>query len=882
MKISTFLAASFSLLLCVLITSTAGAMRYSLALSAQGNGTVTPDNTNSPYSAGVTITISAIPGNGWYFDHWTGNASGSTNPLEVTMNSDLVITGNFLAYPAYSLTLATNGEGTITLNPPGGTYFSNTTVTVQAVPAAGWVFAGWSGTLNGNTNPASLAVDTNVSLTGTFAQLPAFDVQPASVATKPGSTVSFSADAVGTAPISYQWFFSFGTLTNATGTTLTLKNASPAQAGNYWVVATNNYGSATSYVASLTLTNMAGPTNVVSSPNEASLLAAIAQGGWVGIGFNGTMTLTNTITITNNVVLDGNGFVTTLSGGHAVQLFYVAGSASLTISNLTLADGNCLVTNGPPGTPADAGGIYNDGGTVTLVGCTLTNNFAQSLILGGLSRGGAVFNNGGTVSLYLSAIAGNTAVGGGSGGNPNAGTDLGLGGAIYNTNGTVVIAGCSVIQNQCESASGLVDSTLAMGGALFQTSGTTTISNSRFILNQVLGSAGNGYTGAPASPAYGGAAAVTGGTLTIDHSQFITNRATGGAGFESPAASAYGGGVYCAAVGTVNDSTFVGNQALGGGSGISSKGSAGCGGGIYNGGSLTLNGCSLNSNFAEGGPNDGYNSVVGGDGFGAGIYNAALCAATNCTVALNFATGAPSADMNGPSETTSGDAIGGGVFNSAGALFIGMNLTLASNSCSSPPGSSSAAGFAAGSQIANTNGILQVHNSIIAYGTNSNAYGPIADDGYNICSDASAKLDGGSSFNCTDPQLAPLGNYGGPTLCLALLANSPAIDNADPNDFPGTDQRGGVRPFGAGPDIGAYEYGSTLPGGPNLAVSASGTNVVVSFAAFPPYSYRLQCSTDLKSWSDLCTNGPVGTSTNISQTVSKQGFNSCFFRLRMQ
>jgi hypothetical protein len=423
-----------------------------------------------------------------------------------------------------------------------------------------------------------------------------------------------------------------------------------------------------------------------------------------------------------------------------------------------------------------------------------------------------------------------------------------------------------------------------MGVGVFQASGTLVITNSSFLLNQVQGDAGNGIEGVPASPAYGGALAIIGGTLSIDHSQFITNQAIGGSGEECPAASAYGGGVYCVTVGTVNDSTFVGNQALGGGNGISSKGSTGCGGGIYNGGSLTLNGCSLYSNFAEGGANDGfvdYGSVVGGDGLGAGIYNSALLAATNCTLALNVATGATSESMNGY-QTTSGNANGGGIFNGAGALFVGMNLTVASNSCSSPPGLTSVAGFVAGSQIANTNGAFHVHNSIIAYGTNSNAYGPITDDGYNICSDASANLDGGSSFNHTDPQLAPLGNYGGPTLCLALLANSPAIDDADPYDFPTTDQRGYVRPFGAGPDIGAYEYGSTFPGAPNLRVSTSGTNLVVSFAAFPPYSYRLQCSTDLKSWSDLSTNGPIGSSTNINQTVSKQGFNSRYFRLRMQ
>jgi hypothetical protein len=122
MKMRLIAGAGISLLFGVLLTSTAHATRYSLTLSVQGDGTVAPDNTNNPYPSGVSVTLTATASNGWYFDHWSGNASGNVNPLQVTMNSDLAITGNFVAYPAYSLTLATNGQGSIGLNPPGGNY----------------------------------------------------------------------------------------------------------------------------------------------------------------------------------------------------------------------------------------------------------------------------------------------------------------------------------------------------------------------------------------------------------------------------------------------------------------------------------------------------------------------------------------------------------------------------------------------------------------------------------------------------------------------------------------------------------------------------------------------------------------------------------------
>jgi hypothetical protein len=67
----------------------------------------------------------------------------------------------------------------------------------------------------------------------------------------------------------------------------------------------------------------------------------------------------------------------------------------------------------------------------------------------------------------------------------------------------------------------------------------------------------------------------------------------------------------------------------------------------------------------------------------------------------------------------------------------------------------------------------------------------------------------GTLANPIDPLLGPLANNGGPTQTHALLPGSPAIDAANPNSFPSTDQRGVPRPQGAGPDIGAYELFQT-------------------------------------------------------------------------
>jgi len=68
----------------------------------------------------------------------------------------------------YALTVNTIGSGSVTLNPPGGTYNQGTVVTLTAIPAAGFQFNGWSGALTGLNNPATVMIDSNKTVTATF------------------------------------------------------------------------------------------------------------------------------------------------------------------------------------------------------------------------------------------------------------------------------------------------------------------------------------------------------------------------------------------------------------------------------------------------------------------------------------------------------------------------------------------------------------------------------------------------------------------------------------------------------------------------------------------------------------------------------------------
>lgn len=67
---------------------------YSISTSSSpsNSGTVSGGGT---YSSGSTISISATPFNGYQFSHWSGDASGSSNPLSITINQDTSIVANF-------------------------------------------------------------------------------------------------------------------------------------------------------------------------------------------------------------------------------------------------------------------------------------------------------------------------------------------------------------------------------------------------------------------------------------------------------------------------------------------------------------------------------------------------------------------------------------------------------------------------------------------------------------------------------------------------------------------------------------------------------------------------------------------------------------------
>jgi uncharacterized repeat protein (TIGR02543 family) len=149
------------------VTATFAINMYSLNLTVVGSGTVAKDPDQASFSHGTVVTLTATPAVGYHFVGWSGDVSGSTNPTTVTMDAVKNVTATF-ALTTYVLDVSTAGSGTVTRNPDQPDYAPGTVVTLTAAPAAGNSFVGWSGAIAGYTNPQTVTMDGNKSVTAEF------------------------------------------------------------------------------------------------------------------------------------------------------------------------------------------------------------------------------------------------------------------------------------------------------------------------------------------------------------------------------------------------------------------------------------------------------------------------------------------------------------------------------------------------------------------------------------------------------------------------------------------------------------------------------------------------------------------------------------------
>ncbi len=123
-----------------------------------------------------------------------------------------------------------------------------------------------------STNAQHMAVMKDFSVLATPAtNPPVITAQPSGKTNAVGSTISFSVTATGSGTLAYQWRFGGTNISGATTNPFTLANAQLTNNGNYSVFITNAFGSVTSSVAALLVTN--APPAITSQPQPQTVLA---------------------------------------------------------------------------------------------------------------------------------------------------------------------------------------------------------------------------------------------------------------------------------------------------------------------------------------------------------------------------------------------------------------------------------------------------------------------------------------------------------------------------------------------------------------------------------------------------------------------------------
>ena len=289
-------------------------VQYLLSLAtdpaAVGVGNIGGATDGSWHDAGTTVTLTAttpVPINGtsrYRFDHWSGDASGTTTSVGVLMDAPKSVTADYVVQ--YKLTLATDpvavGVSNISGGSNGAFYDAGTMLTLEAanpVPinaGSQYRFDHWSGDLAGTTNPQGLLLSAPRSVMANYVKQ--FDVTftQSGIGGDTGSntvgTIGGSAKAAGGLPLT-DWFddgttWSFESLVQTDPASGKRYSLTSAASGTISAAATITGTYATQYRL-----NLATDPTAVGTSN----ISGAADGSWHDAGASVTLTATTPVPI---------------------------------------------------------------------------------------------------------------------------------------------------------------------------------------------------------------------------------------------------------------------------------------------------------------------------------------------------------------------------------------------------------------------------------------------------------------------------------------------------------------------------------------------------------------------------------------------------------
>lgn len=546
--------------------------------------------------------------------------------------------------------------------------------------------------------------------------------------------------------------------------------------GSTWAVAHTNLQDALAvassgdqiWVAAGTYTPDEG---IDQTPGDRTATFQLISGVAIYGGFSGGESLlSERDPATNKTVLSGDLDGDDISGGdNSDNAYHIL--TSYNTDATAILDGFIITAGHAHGVISEAkcgGGLFNSGGSPTLMNCIFSGNDA-------LNFGGAIYNTNSSPNLINCIFSGN---------------DGNLGGAIYNNSGSPVISNCNMSSN-----------TAVSGGAIYNDSASPIISNCSMTGNTAIG----------------------GGAIS---NYYSTSAVINNCSFSGNTAEGYGGSIVNIASSTsLTNCSFRGNNASRGGAmhndSLSpnltncsfSENNASWGGAIHNTSSIpNLTNCSFLEN----------NALSGG-----AIHNfySSSQSLTNCLFLGNTAVFYGGAIYNdeSPLSLTNCSLLGNAANDYGGAIFHYYSSLTATN-CSISGNSSDTGGGAifSGESSPNLINCIVWNNradgstnttqaSVDTYlSTPTYSHCIIANSGGSAAWDSALGADNGDNIDADPLFVISVNPVNAPTIDgdLRLLYGSPAINMGD-NSFNSEafDLTGADRIQDSTIDLGAYEGG---------------------------------------------------------------------------
>jgi autotransporter-associated beta strand protein len=250
------------------------------------------------------------------------------------------------------------------------------------------------------SNAAAMQLSGNATLTVID---PIIATQPVGVTNIEGSTVVFAVTAIGTTPMSYQWYQDGDILDGETDRTLTLDGIADSDAGNYTVTITNSYGKVTSTPAILVTVPpliVTQPANVVALVGDAVNFSVSVNGAtpfsyqWFKNGTNVPTAVSRILLLNSVAVSDAGTYRVAVTNPNGTQMSDLATLSvyTSTVPVLTITGANPVATVKLTGVPTFTYAIQNSSDLIKW-GSMQTNQspFTISVTNSGIPRGNSFY-----------------------------------------------------------------------------------------------------------------------------------------------------------------------------------------------------------------------------------------------------------------------------------------------------------------------------------------------------------------------------------------------------------------------------------------------------------------------------------------------------------